>query len=162
MMFRRSKPAPDRVISLDAGVIPDSLAFGHFMWHEFFVSSKYPDLAKDLPKMIMPAHKDALYWLTVTLLEPLRLHLDCPVVITSGYRSDELNNLIGGSRNSQHMYGEAVDFIIRDKPLIKAFEWLRDNSRSGLGQLRLRDTFIHVSLPNERLRGQVNDLRSRD
>ena len=54
-----------------------------------------------------------------------------PVLISSAYRSPELNAAIKGSKNSQHMTGEAVDFIcpkfgtpeqiaqaIKDSPLL--------------------------------------------
>ena len=43
------------------------------------------------------------------VLEPLRRHLDRPVVISSGYRCKKLNQLVGGVRTSQHMTGEAAD-----------------------------------------------------
>ncbi|MBX9738072.1 MAG: hypothetical protein K2X32_14210 [Phycisphaerales bacterium] len=33
-----------------------------------------------------------------------------PIFITSGYRSPRLNSAIGGSKTSQHVRGEAVDF----------------------------------------------------
>src|SRR5260221_14663561 len=34
-----------------------------------------------------------------------------PVAITSGFRCQRLNTLLGGSPNSAHMTGNAVDFI---------------------------------------------------
>jgi|SRR5215475_2579382 len=37
---------------------------------------------------------------------------DNPVVISSGYRSPQLNAAIGGASNSAHMYGCASDFTI--------------------------------------------------
>lgn len=43
------------------------------------------------------------------LLQPLRDHLGCPVVISSGYRSSALNRAVGGVPRSQHMVGEAAD-----------------------------------------------------
>jgi len=46
------------------------------------------------------------------ILEPLREAIQTPIVITSGYRCKVLNTLVGGSKNSQHVKGEAVDFII--------------------------------------------------
>lgn len=44
-------------------------------------------------------------------LEPLREKLGLPIVITSGYRTKELNEIIvHASRKSQHMSGQAADF----------------------------------------------------
>ena len=52
---------------------------------------------------------DNLRALCQEVLEPLRRHLDRPVVISSGYRCKKLNQLVGGVRTSQHMTGEAAD-----------------------------------------------------
>ncbi len=46
------------------------------------------------------------------VLEPVRAMFGKPVIITSGYRCGTVNRLIGGSVRSQHMLGEAADFII--------------------------------------------------
>ena len=43
------------------------------------------------------------------VLQPLREDIGKPLVITSGYRSKELNDAIGGSGNSQHSKGQAAD-----------------------------------------------------
>lgn len=48
---------------------------------------------------------------TASKLEIVRAVLKAPIFITSGYRCLELNRLIGGAHNSQHMLGEAVDFV---------------------------------------------------
>lgn len=45
-------------------------------------------------------------------LETIRESYNLPIIISSGYRSPELNKLIGGSSSSSHMTGEAVDFTI--------------------------------------------------
>lgn len=44
-------------------------------------------------------------------LERVRGLVGSPIVITSGYRSPELNRKVGGSKNSQHMFGEAADIV---------------------------------------------------
>jgi zinc D-Ala-D-Ala carboxypeptidase len=44
-------------------------------------------------------------------LEVVRLRLGAPIIIMSGYRCGALNAEIGGAANSQHMVGEAADFI---------------------------------------------------
>jgi D-alanyl-D-alanine dipeptidase len=43
------------------------------------------------------------------VFEPIRNHFRCPIHISSGYRSTELNKCIGGSATSQHCSGEAID-----------------------------------------------------
>jgi zinc D-Ala-D-Ala carboxypeptidase len=50
---------------------------------------------------------------TCTVLEKIRaLCGSHPVIITSGFRCDELNNAVGGATDSAHRYGYAADFII--------------------------------------------------
>ena len=44
-------------------------------------------------------------------LEAVRSLLMAPIIISSGYRSPALNKAIGGAKSSQHVKGEAVDFI---------------------------------------------------
>ena len=43
------------------------------------------------------------------IFQPCRNHFGKPLRVTSGYRSKELNKAIGGSNNSQHSKGEALD-----------------------------------------------------
>ena len=45
------------------------------------------------------------------VLEPLRVKLARPMVITSGYRSVALNSAVRGSPNSHHVLGRAADVI---------------------------------------------------
>lgn len=47
--------------------------------------------------------------LVYNILEPARVALGEPIVITSGYRCQRLNKAVGGVQNSQHCKGEAVD-----------------------------------------------------
>lgn len=58
-----------------------------------------------------PAVVDALKR-TCQGLEAVRVRLGCaPVIVSSGYRSPALNAAVGGSKNSQHMTGQAADII---------------------------------------------------
>ena len=50
--------------------------------------------------------------LVQNLLQPLRDKLTRPIIVTSGYRSPELNKLVGGASNSQHVLGQAVDIQV--------------------------------------------------
>ena len=89
-------------------------------------------------------------------LEPLREALGLPVVITSGFRTKELNNLLAhSSKHSQHMTGQAADFYVASTSsatdgaqrelLIKAFREILTNPKIDFDQLILYPNFIHVS-----------------
>jgi uncharacterized protein YcbK (DUF882 family) len=43
------------------------------------------------------------------VLDPLREAYDKPIIVISGYRNEQLNRMIGGSKTSQHVKGQAVD-----------------------------------------------------
>ena len=47
--------------------------------------------------------------LAENIFEPIRVNFRCPILISSGYRSKELNAKIGGSNTSQHSLGQAID-----------------------------------------------------
>lgn len=47
------------------------------------------------------------------VLDPLRAMIGRPIIITSGYRSQRVNELVGGSKTSQHLTGKAADFHVR-------------------------------------------------
>jgi zinc D-Ala-D-Ala carboxypeptidase len=52
---------------------------------------------------------DNIRELCINVLEPIRKHFQIPILISSGFRSKALNTAIGGTKNSQHTTGEAVD-----------------------------------------------------
>ena len=43
------------------------------------------------------------------ILDPLREEYGKPIKVNSGYRSQALNDAVGGSKTSQHKYGLAAD-----------------------------------------------------
>lgn len=47
------------------------------------------------------------------VLDPVRDIVNTPIIITSGYRCPQVNRLVGGVNNSQHMSGCAADFRIK-------------------------------------------------
>lgn len=47
------------------------------------------------------------------VLDPLRAMVGRPIIITSGYRSRQINELVGGSKTSQHLTGKAADFHVQ-------------------------------------------------
>lgn len=69
----------------------------------------------------------ALKLLCAKVLEPIREHFDRPVIVTSGYRSPALNRRIGGSRTSQHCFGQAADFTVPGVSNIELCRWAQRN-----------------------------------
>jgi len=65
------------------------------------------------------------------VFEPIRNHFRCPIHISSGYRSKELNAAIGGSATSQHCSGEAIDIDMDGSPNgvtnQDVFNYIKDN-----------------------------------
>ena len=59
--------------------------------------------------MPIALHIENFKLLAENVFEPVRVHFDCPIHISSGYRSAELNRCVGGSSTSQHCTGEAID-----------------------------------------------------
>lgn len=107
-------------------------------------------------------------------LEPLREKLGLPIVITSGFRTKELNEIIvHASRKSQHMSGQAADFHVAQGPvqgsmvqgsrelLIQAFRLIITEPEIDFDQLIIYPTFIHVSyVSRERNRHQLTRASS--
>lgn len=97
------------------------------------------------------APKDKLLKLA-EFAEKVRAVLNCPMIITSGFRCEKLNNLVGGSPTSQHRFCEAIDFI----PKMDADKAFGRIILSGIeyGQLiyytRGISHFLHISMGAKR------------
>ena len=61
------------------------------------------------------------------VLEPVRAKFEKPIIITSGYRSEELCEAIKSSKTSQHTKGQAVDFEIAGVSNLAVALWLSNN-----------------------------------
>ncbi len=125
----------------------------HFELHEFISSRKAREHGLDNTP---PAEAvENLRALCVHTLEPLREALGLPIIITSGYRCKALNHLlVNHSTKSQHMNGEAADFVVqgdnRRELLIKAFRQMILNESISFDQLIIYPGFIHVSYTSRR------------
>jgi hypothetical protein len=73
---------------------------------------------------------DKAMQLCENVFEPIRKHVGKPIKISSGFRCEQLNKLIGGALNktgasiSQHTKGEAFDLELTDR---KLFDWIIKN-----------------------------------
>ena len=80
----------------------------HFTLAELTASNKARELGIDntpppelVPRLVMVAE----------MLERIRTTLNCPVVVTSGYRCEKLNLAVGGATTSDHPQGHAADIV---------------------------------------------------
>jgi len=92
----------------------------HFTIEELYAS----DTAKRLGIDNKPSVQQMinLVYLAAYVLEPLRVAMDEPIKIGSGFRCKALNKAVGGVYNSQHLKGQAVDLCI-DGDIAKGKKW---------------------------------------
>lgn len=123
----------------------------HFTLWEFLRSDKATELGL-MQKQLNVSDEivNNLRALCVNVLEPLRLAVGT-VIISSGYRCPELNEAINGSKNSQHMKGEAADII---HPMAGGnrlmYKWIRANVIYDQLINEHNYTWIHVSFTTRR------------
>lgn len=90
---------------------------------------------------------------STNVFEKVRENFGVPIAVTSFYRSQELNIKIGGSKNSQHCKGEAMDLDADVLGLITnrdIFEYIKNNLEFDQLIWEFGDTkepdWVHVSL----------------
>lgn len=95
------------------------------------------------------------------IFQPLRDYFDTPIAVTSGFRSRELNEAIGGSKYSQHIVGEALDLdadVYGGVTNAQIFDFIA--ARLNFDQLIWEygddenPAWVHVSLKREGNRGR--------
>jgi len=68
--------------------------------------------------------------IAINIFQPLREAFGCPIYVSSGYRSGELNTAIGGSTRSQHVEGRALDLdadVYGGCTNSQVFNWIKEN-----------------------------------
>ncbi len=102
-----------------------------------------------------------LHVLVQQLLDPIREAWGEPIVVSSGYRCKELNELVGGVKNSHHMLGCAADIIAVNKAdhrrLFKLIQQMRQEGKIRFTQLIWEGDgrWIHISYVPSDLKCQV-------
>lgn len=81
-------------------------------------------------------------------LQVIRNELHQPIIVTSGYRSEEVNKNVGGVYSSYHCKGLAVDIKCKDmdKLLCVLREHLSDIDQLGIYFNSNTQLFFHVGL----------------
>ena len=95
------------------------------------------------------------------ILQPIRNRYGKVIKITSGFRSEKLNNAVSGSKTSQHLKGEAADIICNNNSeLWNLILNMIHDGEIKVGQLidEKNLQWIHISLPNSRHINQILHL----
>ena len=84
---------------------------------------------RGISNMPTPEHIENFKKLAINIFQPIREHFGKPILISSGYRSAELNKAISGSLSSQHCSGEAIDIDMDGTDITNAqiFNYIKDN-----------------------------------
>ena len=107
----------------------------HFSMRELIKSPTAQRL--DIDNEPTDAVKANLTALVEHILDPLRESWGAPIVVTSGYRSPQLNKAVHGAKSSQHMLGQAAD--------------IHAMSDSPAENRKLLDLIIKLGLPFDKL-----------
>mgnify|MGYP003538318601 FL=1 len=93
------------------------------------------------------------------VLDPLRSLYKRAIRVSSGFRSEALNEAVNGSKTSQHMKGEAADITAGSKKANrKLFELIRDNLTFDQLIDESDYSWIHVSFTKNN-RNQILHLK---
>lgn len=127
--------------------LPTTRLSKHFVLREFLISATA--VRHGIDNTPPDSVVERLTTLCQNVLEPLRRRFGV-IRITSGYRSERLNRLVGGVATSQHVRGEAADINVGSLEVgRKMYEFIR--TRLDFDQLifeRNRKTgarWLHVS-----------------
>lgn len=107
------------------------------------IDNSVPDFI--IPKLRILAHG----------LEHIRVLLGKPVIVHSGYRCPKLNDLVGGAADSQHMRGEAADFVVPGFGSPYEVCCALEASILNFDQLIYEGTWVHCSFVDAKPRRSV-------
>lgn len=118
---------------------------------------------KGISNMPTPEHLENFKKLAENVFEPIRKHFGVPIHISSGYRSKELNAVIGGASNSDHCFGMALDLDqqghgggVTNK---QVFDFIKDNLKFKQliweGGTKQEPDWVHVSYDEKNLKKEI-------
>ena len=84
-------------------------------------------------------------------LQTIRNELHLPIIVTSGYRSKEVNEAVGCASSSYHVKGLAVDIKCSDmdKLLSVLHSHLMDIDQLGIYYSNTKQEWYHIGLPED-------------
>jgi uncharacterized protein YcbK (DUF882 family) len=120
--------------------IVDYVNMRYFSYSEF----DSPDEVGSGQKM----HPDIL-----EMLDEVRDKFDKPIRINSGYRSEKHNTKVGGTPNSSHLRGLAVDIACNSS--VDRYHLLNCLLDVGFNRIGIAGSFIHVDIDSEKAKDVI-------
>ena len=125
----------------------------YFKFEQFAISNtaKKRGIDNSVPLKFQPRTVE----LVDTILDPLREAWGSGIDMTSGYRCEELNNAIGGSKTSAHSHAYAADLVPSNGKVeeFKEFtmHWLHDNNikfDQYINEYKGNSSWVHIAIRN--------------
>lgn len=88
-------------------------------------------------------------------LQPARELLNAPMTITSGFRNPLVNRLVGGINSSQHLYGQAADFIIKGMTPNQIISIIKTSKIEFDQLINEYDKWVHISYNKGKNRKEI-------
>ena len=98
---------------------------------------------------------DNLLNLIVYCLQPVREKLNKPMIITSGFRSDKLNQKLSGAVNSQHKTGQAADFKVVGMTPFEIINIIKNSNIEYDQLINEYNKWVHISFNKNKNRRQI-------
>ena len=126
-------------------------------WNEVVVSKDHPDVAGKI--LLNTQQKESITLWVQSCADPWRLaHPKIPLIILSGVRSPELNQLVGGTSDSDHLHACAFDCFARNMSSMSFFCSILE---MGLPHRQLilytKSNFVHwsINVPGRQYKNQI-------
>lgn len=125
----------------------------YFKFEQFAISNtaKRRGIDNSVPQKFQPRAAE----LVDMILDPLREAWGSGIDMTSGYRCEELNNAIGGSKTSAHSHAYAADLVPSNGKVeeFKEFtmHWLQDNNikfDQYINEYKGNSSWVHIGIRN--------------
>ena len=125
----------------------------HFTLEEMIRSQTATRL--DISEQFAPPEsiRENLKSLCENVLEPLRTKLGAPIHISSGFRCERLNQMIGGAKSSQHITGQAAD-IESNISAEELYKFIKDSGIKFDQCIQEFSSWVHISFSEYEQRGE--------
>lgn len=131
--------------------------FKYFTWSEFDTGATKADIASGVETYFSARHGNnrvtgsAAQHMSadfIRKLDAIREEVGFPLIINSGYRSQQWNSHVGGSTTSSHMKGVAVDIrVIND---MQRHAIVKAALKHGVNRFGWGRTYVHLDIDRQK------------